>query len=340
MQTPRPFWKSPAALSLIAAAALAACGGGGSDSSTAAAATSLDDPTVTAYSADATQVGSDTATAADTAVLSAQLVIASASTAMPTSAPDATALAMPLDASASKTVACAGGGTAVVTASGGTLASLANGQLDAGEVYHLAFAACTGAAGYAALNGTLDLTVQAASGDSSNGTLGLSMTATALGVTLPHGAATLDGTTTRTLTAVTGSDAVTHLTSHFVSSSLTLATQFNGRSSSFTLAAVDITRMAAFSGGVIQSSSVSGTHSLTATTPDRSFSYTVATTGGASYGADGKPISGNWTITLPDSIITVSLANGSVTLTFDKNKDGTIDRTIVLTRDQLFASAG
>ena len=102
-----------------------------------------------------------------------------------------------------------------------------------------------------------------------------------------------------------------HLSSHFISPSLTLATHYNARSSSFTLSNADILRTATLVGGALQSSTINGHHSLAGTLPNASFSYSVATSGGITYAADGTPASGLWTITLPNALITVTVANGT-----------------------------
>jgi hypothetical protein len=332
--TPR---RSALALSIAAAAMLAACGGGGSDAGNTAGTVAIDDLTATAYAANATQIGSDTASVADGAMLAAQSLVASGA-GVSIRAGSATADAVALVSSAK---ACPGGGTATVSITGGTTASQLNGQLDAGEVYAIVFAACTGAGGTGQLDGTMTMTVETATGDSANGTLDVSLTARALTLALPRGSVTLDGTTDRQLTVATDSDGTVHETSHFVSPSLTLVTRYDARTSTFTLSAADITRTATLVGGVIQSSTVAGTHTLSAVLPNRSFSYTVATTGGVTtYAADGKPTAGAWTITLANAIIDVTVANGTATIAIDLNKDGTIDRTITVPVATLVGDAG
>jgi hypothetical protein len=327
------------AVSVLGAAVLAACGGGSAADSTSSA-DAIDDSTATAYAANATQIGSDTVSVADGAVLAAQAMIA-AGAGTSASADRATMESTDATPLISSTKACPGGGTATVSITGGTTASQLNGKLDAGEVYTLSFAACTGAAGIGQLDGSMAMTVETATGDSANGTLALSMTATNLSLNLPLGGAVLNGSTERQYTVATASDGTVHLTSHFVSPSLTLATHYNARASSFTLSAADITRTATLVGGALQSSTVSGTHTLTAVLPNTSFSYTVATTGGATtYGADGRPTAGMWTITLPKSSITVTIANGTATIAIDLGKDGTIDRTITVPVATLVGDAG
>ena len=325
---------TPSLIACAAAAAmLTACGGGGSDSSADAAA--IDDATATAYAANATQIASDASSATDTAVETAQTMIGLAAVA---SAGDdrATALAVP---AATTTQSCPGGGTATLSITGGTPASVINGKLDAGEVYAVAFAACKDVTGASTLNGSMAMTVLAASGDTSNGTLGLSLTFTDLSAALGQGSASLNGSVSRTVTVSTDASGV-HLASHFVATGLTLATHYNTRNSSFTLSATDIQRSVTLVGGLPQSSTINGTHTLSATLPNGAFSYTVATIGSTSYSASGLPVSGGWTITLPQNLIGVAVANGQATITIDKGKDGTIDRTIIVPVPTLVANAG
>ncbi|MCE9659783.1 MAG: hypothetical protein K8R60_14575 [Burkholderiales bacterium] len=332
-----PARRAPAfALSLLAAALLAACGGGGSDRSVG-----LDDATATMYAANAAQIGSDAAGVADAGVQAAQAMIAAGAGAMASDDRMAAqaAGAQPL---ATSSKPCPGGGTATVSITGGTGGSESNGKLDTGEVYQVSYAACTGAAGLGQLDGTLAMTVLNASGDSANGALSLTTTATGLMLTTPRGTATLNGSIQRDYSVATDSDGTVHLGSHFVTTpSVTLATNYNARSSLFTLSATDIQRTATLVGGVLQSSTIMGTHTLAGVLPNATFSFTVATTGGATtYGPDGRPTSGAWTVTLPSNIVTVTIANAMATITIDHGKDGTIDRTITIPLPQLEGNVG
>jgi hypothetical protein len=328
--------RAPAfALSLLAAALLAACGGGGSDGGLG-----LDDATATMYAANAAQIGGDAAGVADAGVFAAQAMIAAGAGAM-ASDDRMSAQAAGAQPLATSSKACPGGGSATVSITGGTPESEANGKLDTGEVYQVSYAACTGAAGFGQLDGTLAMTVVSATGDSANGALSLSTTATGLKLTTPRGTATLNGSTQRDYSVATDSDGTVHLGSRFVTPSVTLATTYNARSSLFTLSATDIQRTATLVGGVLQSSTIMGTHTLAGVLPNATFSFTVATTGGATtYGPDGRPTSGAWTVTLPQNIVTVTIANGVATITIDHGKDGTIDRTITIPLPQLDANAG
>jgi len=319
-----PIGQSLRTLSALAVAALLAACGGGSDSSADAA--TIDDPTATAYSANATLMASDATATADTAVLTAQ------------------ALAVGGVGATAAAYACAGGGSATISVSGGAPANWGNGQFDPGEVYQVSYAACKGAAGWAALDGSATLTVTSASGNSSNGSLSLAMAVSNLSVTTPRGSATLNGSAARDVTVSTDAGGTVHLSSHYVAPSFTWTTHYQARSSTFTLSAVDIRRDASFVAGVLQSSSIDGTHTLSASLPNGAFSYTVATNGGVSYAADGAPLSGSWTITLPLNLITVTVSSsngvGTATVALDRGKDGTIDRTFTLGWAQLAAAAG
>lgn len=323
--------------SSLVTALLCACGGG-SEGASASGTASIDDATATTYAANATQIGSDTMDVADNAVLGAQALIAAG--AGLSSVGGDRSNAMGAKPEAASTHACPGSGSATVSISGGTPQSQANGKLDAGEVYDVSFAACAGAAGLATLDGTLEMTVVGATGDSANGSLDVAMVATNLSLALPNGGAMLNGSTERRLTVSTDSDGTVHLSSHFTSPSLTLATHYRTRSSSFTLSNADIVRTATLVGGVLQSSTINGSHTLSATLPNASFSYSVATSGGTTYAADGAPTSGAWTITLPQTIVGVSIANGLATITIDYGKDGSVDRTITVPVPQLVDTAG
>lgn len=112
------------------------------------------------------------------------------------------------------------------------------------------------------------------------------------------------------------------------------------RSSAFTLSAVDITRQTAWQGDALQSARVNGTHTLSGTLVNGSFSYTVATQGSVSYTADGLPSADAWTLTRPTRQLGISAANGTATITIDNGKDGMIDRTVTVPVSQLATDAG
>ncbi|NKI95174.1 hypothetical protein [Rhizobacter sp. SG703] len=329
IRTPRaPLTLLSAAL-LAALSTLAACGGGGSD----AADEVLDADTATSYGANAALLSGDAATALDTSVLAAQSVVATQAT---VAAAHEAAQRVSASAVTNLTVDCAGGGTALLTIAGGSAGSVLNGQLDTGEVYTLAFMDCRGAAGAAVVNGALELTVLEATA----GTLSVTTEATGLSVALPRGSASLNGITTRSVSSTTDGNGTTQLTSHFTSPSLALTTHYNGRTGNFTLSAADITRQATLVNGVLQASSINGTHTLSATLPSGSSSYTVATQGSATYDAAGLPTGGAWTITLPRVAVGLSIADALATITVDQGKDGTIDRRVTVPVSRLASDAG
>src|SRR5262245_6784747 len=109
------------ALSLIAS--LAACGGGsdGGNNSTPPA-NAVSQQAAKDASANTASIPNDTATAMNAVIATAESVVQAGS--------------------ASVTVACAGGGTAMYQVTGPNAALLLNHQLDEGEVYSLTFNSC------------------------------------------------------------------------------------------------------------------------------------------------------------------------------------------------------
>lgn len=290
----------------------AACGGGGSD---AAATAPVTDGTAQAMSANSTVMHEDGAASADMLVATTQAVVAGGS--------------------ASQTIACAGGGTAVFTVTGGSVAGVVNGQLDAGEVYAVTYTACRGAAGWAALDGTATLTVVSNAG----GALQVDTATRGLVVTLPQRTLTWDGSSTITRSVVAaGANATT--TTRWVSPQITVTSRRNARTASFTLSAVDLTRSITTTNGVVSARSGSGTHTMSAVLPNASWSITVATQGAVGFDANGIPTQGSWTVTLPNNRIGVSVVPGTATITIDHGPDGTIDRTIVISTGTLSDDAG
>lgn len=325
-------------LGLGGAALLAACGGGGGDPG---GSVNLDD--VATAAANGTLIASDASTALDSGVLTAQAVIAAQAGVAAVGPDRSAALAAGRNGQAALAavlinvpVVCTGGGTATVSLSGGTPAGLLNGQFDSGEVYAVAFTDCRSASGAAIVNGGLGLTVLAATATSTT----LQITATQLAVALPRGTVTINGSLTRRISTTGGSGGSTTVASHDTATSLNVGTQFNARSGSFTLSALDITRQATWLAGVPQGSSLSGTHTLSATLPGGSFSHTVATQGSVSYGANGLPVSGAWALTLPGVFVGVTVATPVVTITIDEGRDGTIDRSFTIPVGRLQADAG
>jgi hypothetical protein len=121
---------------------------------------------------------------------------------------------------------------------------------------------------------------------------------------------------------------------------LAVATQFNARNANFTLGNVDLMRVATFASGVLQSTTYDGTHTLAAVLPNLSYSYSVATQGGASFDANGVPTQGGWTVALPRRTLTISVAGGSASISIDDGADGSIDRSFSVPVARLGSDAG
>jgi hypothetical protein len=293
-------------------ALLAACGGGGGDN---ASSTNVSQETAQAMSANSAVVPEDSTEAATTVLATTQAVVAAGQ--------------------ASQSFNCAGGGTALFTVTGGSLASVGNGALDAGEVYSLTYTACKGSAGAASLDGTATLTVLSATA----GAVEVATTTQGIVVTLPQRSLTLNGSSTLAQTVLTNG-ASTTTTSRWTSPQIVLTSQRNARSSSFTLSDVDLTRSTTATGGVVSAHTSSGTHTMNAVLPNGSWNITTATQGAVSYDADGVPTQGAWTITLPNNRIGVSVVPGTLTVTVDHGADGTIDRTYTFNTTTLVAEAG
>ncbi len=323
---------------------LSACGGGDAASTPA---TSLSQPDATADAANATSSGSDTTTALDTVIDTTSLLAASAAQAAVASSADRMqALSAPAEARpdasppvTNVTVNCAGGGTATLSITGGTVAGQLDGQLDAGEHYSVTYAQCTGQAGHAQLDGQVAMDVVSADHTTSPSSVAVDLTVTHLALTLPSGGATLDGTATVSRSVATAGG-ITTTTSHATVPAATLATRYNARSGTFTLSDLDATRIVTSSAGVVTGSEYSGHHTLAGTANGRTFSMTVATTGNVLYDATGALVSGAWTVVRPRATIATALANGIVVITVDDGNDGTIDHTWTFPVGQLAAAAG
>jgi len=299
------------ALALAALTLLTACGGGGSDSATD---TSTSMETAQSVSANTVALPEDSAVAMSTTMSTAQAVVAGGQV--------------------GATYNCVGGGTATFAATGGTVASLLNGQLDAGENYVLQFNACRGSAGAATVNGSMSLAVTAASA----GTLTVDTRTQGITVTLPQRTLTLNGNSTLSQTVVTsGSTVVT--TVHWTSPQIALTSVRNGVTGTLTLSSIDVTRSFTTNGGVLAGSTHSGGLTLAATLPANVWSADLATQGTVSYDANGVPTQGSWTITLPNNRLGLQLGAGTATVTVDNGSDGTIDHTYTFLIASLNSSA-
>jgi hypothetical protein len=282
------------------AALLAACGGGSDDG----ADTSVSQDKAQSMSADSSAMATDGSDGAQAVLATTQAVVAGGS--------------------ASQTVSCAGGGTAVFTVTGGSVSSVTNGVLDAGEVYGVTFNACRGSAGAVALTGSATLTVVSNGG----GVLAVNTATQNLQVALPLRTLTYNGSSSLSQT-VTTNGATTTTVNRWTSPRIEVRSVRNARTSTFTLSNVDLSRTFVQTGSVITSRSASGTHTLDAVLPNGSWSITTATQGAVSYDANGVPTQGARTITLPNHVIGVSVVPGTLTVTIDTGGDGSIDRTYV-----------
>jgi hypothetical protein len=313
-------------LSLLSAALLlTACGGGGDTQSN----DTLTDGMATGYAANATVVGGDAANALDVSLqTTAELVASSAGVS------GAAAGREQAQSTSTGTLNCVGGGTAALVISGASAPAELNGQLEAGEVYAVTFNNCQRAGGAPTLNGGLSMHVDATA---SNGAT-VTFTSTNLAVTLPRGTLTFNGSVTvqRSVT-VNGNN--TDVSTHVTASSFNVATNFNnGRIANFTFSSVDLARQASYLGNALQSSTYSGSHTLTAVLPNLSYSYTVATQGG--FDANGTPNQGGWVITLPRRTITITISGSNAIIAVDDGKDGSIDRSFSVPIAALVTDAG
>jgi hypothetical protein len=293
------------------AALLAACGGGDDAGTTG---TPVSQENAQAMSADSSAMSTDGTDGADALLTTTQAVVAGGT--------------------ASQTYNCAGGGTAVFTVTGGSVGQVTNGVLDAGEVYSVTYSGCRGSAGAVALTGTATLTVVTASG----GVTAVNTSTQNLQVTLPLRTLTYNGSSSLSKT-VTTNGATTTTVNRWTSPRIEVRSVRNARTSTFTLSNVDVTRTFAQTGGVISARSAGGTYTLDAVLPNGSWSITVASQGAVSYDANGVPIQGAWTITLPNNIIGVNVVPGTLTVSVDFGADGSIDRTYVFSTTTIVAEA-
>ncbi len=286
-------------LSALATALLLAGCGGGDDAQTD---TSISSETAQSVGANAMVLTEDSASANAALLSTTQVVVAGGQ--------------------ASQTYACPGGGTALFTVTGGSVGSVTNGQLDAGENYSLQFTDCRGAAGATGVSGTMTLAVTAASADA----VSVNTSTQAIAVALPRRTLTLNGSSTLAQTVVTnGATVVT--TNRWTSPQITLNSLRNARNSSLTLSNVDISRSVTTTSGVASGSSHTGTLTMALGAPNGAWTATIATQGTASYDANGVPVQGAWQMTLPNNRIGLQVVGGSATITVDHGPDGTVDHS-------------
>jgi hypothetical protein len=297
-------------LSLVAM--LAACGGG---SDVPAPSNNVSADGAKNASANTAAIPNDSATALSAVISTAEAVVAAGS---------ATAI-----------ISCPGGGTASYMVTGPDAALLLNHQLDQGENYSLVFNNCRSANGASAVNGAFTLNVTAKTADS----ITVDTATNNVVVSLPRGDIVLNGSSTISRTIQTAGN-VTTITTHWVTPNFSVVSHRNGRTTSFSYTNVDITRTVVLTNGQFTSASYSGTSTLSWMWPGGSFSVTFATQGTVGCMEDGTPTQGTMTITLPNDRITITVVPGTVTVTVDFGKDGTIDRTYIFTVTELMNGAG
>jgi hypothetical protein len=304
----------PIALALCAAL-LTACGGGSTGDTPAQQTVGVTDSQAVSYSANSSYVPADTTQAASDTLTATKAVVASGQ--------------------AGQTINCPGGGTAVYTVTGGSLASVTNGALDAGESYSLVFTDCKGAGGAGTVNGSLTAVVESAS---SSG-VKVNFTNNGLTVALPRRTVQKNGAfTVEQSVATTATGTVT--TNRLTAANLSTTINFGARTSTFSLSNVNMARAITVSNNVVTATSYDGTMTISANLPNGAFTLTSATQGAATYNADGTPQQGTWVTTLPNYTITLKIAGGSATVEIDQGNNGTIDRTITVPLNTLESSAG
>lgn len=323
--------------SLIVGGLLAACGGGADEASVDEAVSSS---TANDLAADTVVEGSEAMAAIDTTVLAAEAVVATqvgATSGLSTFAAEMATAAAPATgmAVASVPVTCPGGGSAVLSISGGTAASVLNGQFDSGETYAIDFSDCRFQTGGAAVTGAAELAVEGLEGTQAR----LALTLKAVTVQLARGNVVLDGDAVWQGSQASDGTSTTVSTDLSISS-LSLTSTFGARTASFALRDVAVTRVGLWVDGVLASSSMSGSYSIASSRTNNSFEATVTTVGNAQYGADGVPTSGAWRVDFTTWSLQMSVSGETVTLGIDLGQDGSIDKTYTSTRASLSADAG
>ena len=229
-----------------------------------------------------------------------------------------------------RAIQCAADGSATMTIAGASAREELNGQLDAGETYHIAFIDCRAAGGLPVLNGAVTMNVLTAT----DGGVAVTFSTTTLKATTPRGALSFIGNAEVQRTVMnTGKSS--RVTTRLTATSLDVTTDLNRGIGNFTLSNVDLTRQASYAAGVLQPASYSGTHAL----GGASVGYTVAIQPGATFDTNGAPIQGSWVITLPNQRFTTSVANGTVMIGIE-DAAGSIYRSFSLPLVSFAAAAG
>ena len=304
-----------ALLALACLSLLSACGGGGTNSGSTASKS-----TIQSVSANGAMVPGDTSDAQMTSLKTAQAVVA----------------AEPLTVTSEVTVICPGGGSAKLTG-GGTVGTLGNRMLDAGENYTLVYSDCKGSLGAATVNGTMTLAVTSASSTS----VAVNTTTSNVTVALPLRTVTLNGSSTLTLSSTT-TGTTTATTQHWTTPSVQVKSQRNagGPLSIFNFVNVDLFRTINSVNGVIVGGSSQGSSTLEANLLLFTWRVTLATIGLVTYGPTGLVTQGSWLIDLPDDRITVVITPSAVSVAVDYGANGTTDVYFYFTLDTLVNEAG
>ena len=304
-----------ALLALACLSLLSACGGGGTSSGSTASKS-----TIQSVSANGAMVPGDTSDAQMTSLKTAQAVVA----------------LEPLTVTSEVAVICPGGGSAKLTGSG-TVGTLGNRMLDAGESYTLVYSDCKGSLGAATVNGTMTLAVTSASSTS----VTVNTTTSNVTVALPLRTVTLNGSSTLTLSSTT-TGTTTATTQHWTTPSVQVKSQRNagGPLSIFNFVNVDLFRTINSVNGVIVGGSGQGSSTLEANLLLFTWRVTLATIGLVTYGPTGLVTQGSWLIDLPDDRITVVITPSAVSVAVDYGANGTTDVYFYFTLDTLVNEAG
>lgn len=250
---------------------LAACGGGGEDAA---------DPGMSLRTAETASgnvvIPSDSAQAMSASMSTARFIVGAGS--------------------ASVTVPCSGSGSATYTVSGSGV--FGNNRFDAGEQYSITFNDCRSTSDGSTVDGDLRFTVTSAAGEN--------YTATAMHdvvVTLPQRTTHLVGSSNFTHTeVVSGSGKTT--ADRWQAASIDIVNTKGGRTDSFSLRNVDLTRIVVTdAGGAVTSRSTQGTCTLVAVIDGVSLNFVWRADGDVRLGVDGLPLDGAWSLVWPNSVI-------------------------------------
>ncbi|WP_374588761.1 hypothetical protein [Ideonella dechloratans] len=294
---------------------LAACGGGSSGTDSSA---SAETDQAQSLSATATTTPQQTAQVAD-AVVDTALAVDPGALSTPAATHVGVAAA---GAQLQGSVNCAGGGTASVVMTGPTLAGLLDRVPDAGEVTQLTYSACRGPDAQVALDGTVTMTVT----QSGSGGLTVSLATSDLQAGLPLSTLGWSGSLSLTRTGTVASSGASTTSSAWSASGLSLVAVRNGHEADLSFNGSG-NRSVQWQDGVPASSSYQGSSSLGLASSRWNGTLDVATQGAMVFDPEGVPQSGSLSLSLGLYHWTATLADGTTTVTVDRNGDGVVDRT-------------